>query len=129
MAKNNDGAGNPKKGMLETSSGYARRRAGETGAYMERKGGVPPSNKVDTQGRPVNPNRTAYGYRGHDPAREPMKDTVRDRRQAAGLPSAQQVRDQNKVNPDQVKARAMAAAPAKAKPVATKATAPGKKRT
>lgn len=81
------------KRFYETN-GMASDRLAETAQrnFDAARGSVPASNNVDTMGRPVSQKRTMYGYRGYDASREPMLDAVADKRQSAGLPSAQAIR-------------------------------------
>lgn len=69
-----------KRGMFEGKAKFMKRRAAEAGAAAEQIN-RPPSNDVDTKGRPVDPRRPGYGYRGYDKSREPQKQAVADARQ------------------------------------------------
>lgn len=69
----------PKRGMFEGKAKFAKRRAAEAAAAASEIN-KPPSNDVDTKGRPVDPKRPGYGYRGYDKSREPQKQSVEDAR-------------------------------------------------
>lgn len=79
-----------KRGLFESKAKFARRYAEAAAEQINR----PPSNAVDTKGRPVDPNRAPYG-RDYDPTKEPQKDAVAMKHQFSinnGYPAARAIR-------------------------------------
>lgn len=71
----------PKKGMFESKAKFAKRRAAEA-ASAAAQINKPPSNEVDTKGRPLDPKRVPFhGIRGYDASKEPQKQAVAVKRE------------------------------------------------
>jgi hypothetical protein len=87
--------GNPRKGMFESKAKFKARRAAELAQYAT-QANKPPSDKVDTKGRPIDPNRVLYaGWHGYDKTKEPQKTDVAVKHQfsiSGGHPEAKAVR-------------------------------------